>query len=220
MDNKKRSNNNKGRGRGRRRGNRNKTVSEYDQKVLDIARVARMVAGGRRFNFRATVVVGNRKGKVGIGVGKGRDVALAINKAVSAAEKNVIKVPMTPEGTIPYEIKGKQTGSVVYLKPARQGRGIIAGGAVRVICDLAGYSDITAKLLSRSTNKLNNALATVNALEKVNYAPEVAAKQEAKNSKNSKNKKSTKKAKATSSKKTKTKTSKKKKVAKKATKEK
>lgn len=200
--------------RGGRR--RRKRVSEYDQKVLDIARVARMVAGGRRFNFRATVVVGNRKGKVGIGVGKGRDVALSINKAVNYAKKNVITVPMTPEGTIPYEVKGKQTGSVVFLKPARQGRGIIAGGAVRVICDLAGYSDITAKLLSRSTNKLNNAQATINALEKVNYVPEASPKNKKKGNKKDKSssknqKKKTKKKTKKSSKQTTTKNKKNKK---------
>ena len=140
---------------------------EYDQKVLDIARVARVVAGGRRFSFRASIALGDKKGKVGIGVGKGADVSLAINKAVRQAKKALIKVPMTDAGTLPYEIKGKQTGSVVLLKPSRRGRGIIAGGSVRVICGLAGYKDITTKILSRSTNKLNIALATINALKQV-----------------------------------------------------
>lgn len=155
-----------------KRRNNQKPPSEFDQKVLDIARVARMVAGGRRFNFRATVVIGDRKGRVGLGIGKGRDVSIAINKAVNNAKKSLVTVPMTPEGTIPYEVKGKQTASIVYLKPGRPGRGVIAGGAVRTVCDLAGYKDITAKLLSRSTNKLNNAIATVNALSSINYTPE------------------------------------------------
>lgn len=146
---------------------------EYDQKVLDIARVARVTAGGRRFSFRATVVVGNKKGKVGVGVAKGRDVAVAIEKSTRKAKKNIITVPMTPNGSIPYDTIGKQTSAVVFLKPARLGRGIIAGGAVRVVCDLAGYKDISGKILGRSGNKLNNALATLNALEKIRYeAPE------------------------------------------------
>lgn len=142
---------------------------EYDQKVLDIARVARVTAGGRRFNFRATVVVGNKKGRVGVGVAKGRDVAIAIEKSTRKAKKNIITVPMTPLGSIPYDSIGKQTSAVVFLKPARSGRGIIAGGAVRVVCDLAGYKDITGKILGRSGNKLNNALATLNALGKIRY---------------------------------------------------
>lgn len=149
---------------------------EYDQKVLDIARVARVVAGGRRFSFRAVVVIGDRKGKVGVGVGKGSDVSIAINKATRFAKKNVIRVPMTDAGTIPYEMKGKQTGSVVLLKPGLISRGIIAGGAVRVICDLAGYKDLTAKILSRSTNKLNIALATINALRQIQPLAELKIK--------------------------------------------
>lgn len=146
---------------------------EFEQKVLHLARVARMVAGGRRFNFRATVVLGNRKGKVGVGIGKGADVSIAINKAARNAQKNAILVPMTPDGTIPHEIIGKQSGSIIYLKPALRGRGIIAGGAARVVCDLAGYHDIVAKVLSRSTNKLNNALATINALSSISYDPKI-----------------------------------------------
>ena len=151
---------------------------EYDQKVLDIARVARVVAGGRRFSFRASIVLGDKKGKVGVGVGKGADVSLAINKAVRQAKKSLIKVPMTDAGTLPYEIKGKQTGSVVLLKPSRRGRGIIAGGSMRVICGLAGYKDITTKILSRSTNKLNIALATINALKQVKYISSMKTKDE------------------------------------------
>lgn len=149
------------------RSERGATVSEFDQRVLDLARVARMAAGGRRFNFRATVIVGDRKGRVGIGVAKGRDVSMAISKAARQAQKNIIHVSITSSGTIPHETVGKQTGSIVFLKPARSGRGIIAGGATRIVCDLAGYKDITAKTLSRSTNKLNNALATINAFKKI-----------------------------------------------------
>ena len=142
-------------------------IQEFEQSVLDIARVARVVAGGRRFSFRATVAMGDKKSRVGVGVGKGADVSSAINKAARQAKKNMIKAPMTERGTLPYEVMGKQTSSVVLLGPGVQGRGIVAGGAVRAVCNLAGYKDITAKILSRSTNKLNNALAAVNALKKV-----------------------------------------------------
>lgn len=173
-----------GRGGPRRGGSRgprrDREPQEFDQKVLDIARVARVVAGGRRFSFRSTVVLGDKKGRVGVGVGKGADVSLSINKAVKNAKKNIITVPMTPEGTLPHDIKGKQSATIVYLKPTTQGRGIIAGGAVRTVCDLAGYKDIAAKVLSRSTNKLNMALATINALEKIDYDPATAPKKEEK----------------------------------------
>ncbi|MEX0877330.1 MAG: hypothetical protein WDZ40_00510 [Candidatus Spechtbacterales bacterium] len=163
------------------RGQQRERDQEFDQKVLDIARVARVVAGGRRFSFRATVVIGDKKGRVGVGVGKGSDVTIAIGKAAKNAKKNVMTVPMTPEGTLPYDITGKQSSSVVFLKPAKEGRGVIAGGAVRTVCDLAGYKDIAAKVLSRSTNKLNMALATVNALEKIDYkAPAEVKKPEKK----------------------------------------
>jgi len=149
------------------RGRAPREPQEFDQVVLDIARVARVVAGGRRFSFRATVAIGDKKERVGVGVGKGADVALAIGKATKQAKKNVMNVPMTQEKTLPYETTGKQTSSVVLLKPGLPGRGIVAGGSVRTVCILAGYKDITAKILSRSTNKLNNALATIDALKKV-----------------------------------------------------
>lgn len=157
--------------------NRPKIAQEYEQKVLDIARVARVTKGGRRFSFRATIVIGNKKGKVGVGVGKGRDVAVAIDKGTRNAENNIITVPITPHDSIPYESYGKQTSALVFIKPGRRGRGIIAGGAVRAVCNLAGYKDITGKILGRSRNKLNNALATIDALQKIRYeAPHKAEK--------------------------------------------
>ncbi len=149
---------------------------EFDQKVLDIARVARVTAGGRRFSFRVTVVLGDHKGRVGVGVDKGKDVSLAIEKAGRAAKRNMITVPLTKEGTIPYEITGKQTSAVVFLRPARAGRGIIAGGAVRVVCSLVGLTDISAKMLGRSNNKLNNALATIEAFKSITNKPVIVAK--------------------------------------------
>jgi len=146
--------------------------SEFDQKLLDVARVTRVTAGGRRFSFRAVVVIGDRAGRVGVGVKKGKDVRFAMEKATKDAKKNLINVPMTKEGTIPHESYGKSTSAVVFLKPAPRGRGIIAGGAVRAVCDLAGYKSIVGKMISRTNNKLNNARATIKALEAIRYKPE------------------------------------------------
>ncbi len=143
--------------------------SEFEEKLLDLARVTRVMAGGKRFRFRAVMVVGDRKGRVGIGVAKGTDVAQAIQKAVFQAKKNIIKVPIE-KGTIPREIKVKYNSALVYLKPAPSGRGINAGGAVRVICDLAGLKDIIGKRVSRSGNKLNTARATVRGFEKISQS--------------------------------------------------
>ena len=140
--------------------------SEFDQKVLDVARVTRVVAGGRRFSFRATVAVGNKKGKIGVGVGKGLDVSQAVEKAVADAKKQMIVVTLR-EGTIPHEVSAKFSSARIFLKPAPRGRGLVAGGAVRQVCDLAGISDISAKILSKSINKLNNARATLEALKKL-----------------------------------------------------
>jgi len=144
---------------------------EYEQKVLDIARVARVTSGGRRFNFRVTMVIGNKNGKVGVATGRGRDVAIAIDKAARNAKKELFEVPMTPEGSIPYEIEGRHASARILLKPGRQGRGIIAGGPVRAVCELAGYKDLSAKILGRTTNRLSNARATVDALQKIFYTP-------------------------------------------------
>ena len=139
---------------------------EFDEKVLDLARVTRVVAGGKRFRFRAVVAIGDRKGKVGLGVAKGGDVAQAVQKGAYQAKRNLIEVPIT-NGTIPREILVKFNSAVVFLKPAPSGRGINAGGAVRVISELAGISDIIGKTLSRSTNKLNTARATVQAFREL-----------------------------------------------------
>jgi small subunit ribosomal protein S5 len=141
---------------------------EYEQKLIDLRRVSRVVAGGRRFSFRATLVIGNRKGDVGLASAKGVDTATAIEKAFHQARKYMVRVPITKAGTIPHEVSAKYVGSRLLLKPARQGRGLMAGGPVRIVCDLAGIQDITGKIISRSTNKLNNALATMKALEQLN----------------------------------------------------
>ena len=145
------------------RGKREKP--EYDQKLLDLARVARVVKGGRRFRFRATLVIGNRKGKVGVGVGKGTDVSDAIKKAFDDAKKNMISVTLL-NNTIPHDISYKLGSARIILKPASQGRGIIAGGAIRTVVDLAGIKDIVSKSLGTS-NKLNVARATVAAFSEL-----------------------------------------------------
>lgn len=143
--------------------------SEFDQKVLDIRRVARVVQGGRRFSFRATVVIGNRKGKVGVGVAKGQDVSQAVEKAVHQAKKYLIVVPLTKHGSIPHEARMKFSSARVLLKPAPEGAGIIAGGAVRGVLDLAGVRNVSSKILSRSPNKLNNARAAIEALKQLKH---------------------------------------------------
>ena len=137
---------------------------EFEEKVLELARVARVVAGGKRFRFRATVVIGDGKGQVGLGIGKGADVAQAVQKASYQAKKNLVRVPIVG-GTIPFEVKVKYSSAIVYLKPAPSGRGVNAGGAVRVVASLAGIKDIIGKVLSRSGNKINNASATIEAFK-------------------------------------------------------
>lgn len=141
--------------------------SEFDQIVLDVRRTARVIAGGRRFSFRAVVVVGNRNGAVGVGVGKGPDVATAVEKASYQGKKQVIRVPLTPARTIPYEVEAKFAAARVLLKPAAEGRGLVAGGPVRPIAELAGIKSLTSKILGRTPNKLNNARAVMEALKKL-----------------------------------------------------
>jgi len=140
---------------------------EFEQKLLDVRRTARMVAGGRRFSFRTVVILGNKKGKVGVGVAKGADVSIAVDKAVKQAKKNLIDVVITEDSSILYKIEAKYSAARVMLKPAAKGRGVIAGGTVRAICNLAGIENITAKIIGRTSNKLNNARATIKALEKL-----------------------------------------------------
>lgn len=146
---------------------RERERSEFDRKLLDVRRVARVVAGGRRFSFRATVVIGNRKGRVGVGVAKGPDVTIASEKAASRAKKNLITVPVTPAGSIVHEVRGKFSAADVFLMPRPVGFGIVAGGAVRAVVELAGISNISSKILSRSPNKLTNAMATLKALQQL-----------------------------------------------------
>ena len=153
---------------------RGRKKREFDQVLVDVARVARVMAGGRRFRFRVTVVIGNRKGRVGLGVAKGPDVTTAANKAVNQAKKNMVNIPML-NGTIPHEARVKYRGAVVFLKPAPPGTGIIAGGSVRAVSELAGIKDILSKMQG-SANKVNNVKATMLALEKMKMPAQVASK--------------------------------------------
>ncbi len=141
---------------------KNNKKEEYDQKILDIARVTRVMAGGKRMSFRACVAVGDKNGKIGIGLSKGADVAAAVSKAADKAKKDMVTVPMV-NTTIPHEIKYKFGAAEILFKPSGQGRGIIAGGVVRVILELSGIKDITSKILG-TNNKVNNAKCTLEAL--------------------------------------------------------
>ena len=141
----------------------------FEEKVLELRRVTRVVAGGKRFRFRATVVVGDEKGQVGVGVAKGLDVVQSIEKSRSAAKKNLIKVNLK-DRTIAHEVDAKFSAARIRLKPAVPGHGLRAGGAARVVLSLAGIKDITAKTLGTTSNKLTNALATIEALKKLQNA--------------------------------------------------
>lgn len=139
---------------------------KFEQNLIEVRRVARVQAGGRRFSFRAVLIIGDKNGKVGLGLAKGSDVAQAIDKALKQAKKNLIKVA-TRNGTIPYEVKVKFKSAQILLKPARQGEGLIAGGVIRSIANLAGIKNMVAKVLSPTKNKINLAKATFKALEKL-----------------------------------------------------
>lgn len=147
-----------------RRINKNR---DYNQRVLDIARVTRVVAGGKRLSFRAVVAMGGKEGhSVGVGIAKGEDVAQAIDKATAKAKKNLISV-VVKNNTIPHEVEEKYKAAKIIIKPAREGRGVIAGGVVRTILSLAQIPNVSAKILGQSSNPINNARAAVKALRKL-----------------------------------------------------
>lgn len=137
-----------------------KNEDEFESEILEIKRVTRVTAGGKRFRFKAIVVTGDKNGSVGLGIGKSDDVSKSIEKANQQARKHLIKISLFESRTIPFEVKKKYKASEVLLKPAAKGKGIVAGGVVRIICRLAGISDITAKSLG-SKNKLSKARATL-----------------------------------------------------------
>ena len=145
-----------------------------EEKVINIGRVTKVTKGGRHFRFSATVVVGNRKGLVGIGTGKANEVPEAISKAIQAANKNVIKVALSDARTVPHDAQAKVGRSVVLIKPAPKGRGIVAGGAARAVLELAGVKDIVSKSLGSNT-KINVAKATLEALKSQRTPEKIAA---------------------------------------------
>lgn len=169
-----------GRGPGQGRGGRpprererEREESEWQEKVVQIRRVTKVVKGGKKMSFRATVVVGNGKGQVGVGVGKAAEVITAIQKAVTDAKKGMLTVTML-ETTIPHTITGEAGSSAVLIKPASKGTGVIAGGSVRTVLELAGIKDVLSKALG-GNSPLNNARATLDALSQLRRIEDVAA---------------------------------------------
>ncbi len=140
--------------------------SEFAQKMLGIRRVARVMAGGRRFNFSVAMVLGDKKGRVGVGLGKAADTQLAIDKASRAAKRNMISLDLTKNSSIKHNIESKFCASVIEIRPS-PGRGLVAGSSVRTVLELAGVTDVTAKIHSRSKNPINNARAAIEALKQV-----------------------------------------------------
>ena len=141
--------------------------SEFQKKMIELRRVARVVAGGRRFSFRAALVLGDKKGRVGFGIGKGQDTALAMEKAERKAKKNMLSVPLGKNGAIPFAVEAKYKAAHIIMRPSRKGRGLVAGGAVRAVLDLAGITNTSAKILSHTKNKISNARAAMLALSQL-----------------------------------------------------
>ena len=145
---------------------------EFDKKLLEVRRVTKVVKGGRTMRFAALVVVGDKKGRVGMGTAKASEVPMAVEKATKAAKKNLITVPVV-NGTVPYETIGKFSTTRIIILPSKAGTGVIAGGAARSVFELAGYTDITSKIHG-STNKINTVRATLNALKNMRTAEQIA----------------------------------------------
>lgn len=141
--------------------------SEFEHKMIDLRRVARVEKGGRRFSFRAAVVAGNRRGKVGVGIGKGADTAAAIDKALRGAKKYAVQVTLDDAGSISRDVEAKYSSARVFIRKAPEGTGLVAGSAVRTVLDFAGIRNATAKIISHTKNKINNAGAAIAALRKL-----------------------------------------------------
>lgn len=151
-------------GKGRARG-KTQEVREFEQKILDLARVTRVTSGGKRMSFRCALVIGDKKGRVGLGVAKGGDVQIAVDKAYRQAKKNVLTVPMVHE-TIPHPISIKYGSAMILLKPAPKGTGLKSGGAVRIVLEYAGVPNVVSRVLN-SSNKINLARATLQAIRQL-----------------------------------------------------
>jgi small subunit ribosomal protein S5 len=146
---------------------------EFEEEVIQIDRVTRVVKGGRRLRFRATVVIGDKRGRVGVGIGKSNEVTTAIKKASTKAQKDIIRVPITKNDSIPHQIKVKFKAAKILLLPAGKGTGIIAGGAIRKVVELAGIKNILSKAFG-TNNRLSNAQAAIRALESLREIPHIA----------------------------------------------
>ena len=150
---------------GKRRRNQERQPREFEQKILDLARVTRVTAGGKRMRFRVCLIIGDKKGRVGYGVAKGADVQIAVEKAFRQAKKNILTVPLVEE-TIPFPINMKLGASKIIMKPAPKGTGLKSGGAIRTVLELAGVPNAVTKILG-TNNKINNVKATFAALKQL-----------------------------------------------------
>jgi len=142
---------------------------EFEEKIVDVARITRVVKGGRRMRFRTLVVVGDRKGRVGAAVAKSIEVPVAAQKAAKKAKQNMVVVPITESGSIPHEIKSRFASSTIFLKPAPEGSSLVSGGSARTVLELAGLRNVVSKSLG-SNNKLNCVFATIQALSELKTA--------------------------------------------------
>lgn len=147
----------------RGKGRSPKPQKEFDEVLLEVRRVTRVTTGGRQLSFRAIMLIGNKKGRIGLGVAKGSDVSIAVQKATREAYKNIITAPITNTASVPYEITHKYKSAIVKLIPASSGTGLKAWSSVRRVLELAGYTNILSKIMG-TNNKLNNAVATLQAL--------------------------------------------------------
>lgn len=162
---------------GFRKGRSGAEKSEFEQFILDLARVTRVTEGGKHMSFRTCVIIGDRKGRVAFGVAKGKDVQLGVEKAVNQAKKHIIKVPIVKD-TIPHMVVSKFKAATIMLKPAPRGSGIIAGGAVRAVLELAGVPNVSSKILGTTKNKIALVKATFQALKSFKRLPAPAKKAE------------------------------------------
>jgi len=172
-------------GRGGQRGGsrsepRERVKPEFESKIIDIRRVTRVTSGGRRMNFSVAVVAGDRKGRVGVGLGKSIDTASAVEKATRDARKSLIKVPLSAQMTIPHAVEAKYASARIMIFPAR-GRGVVAGSSARAVIELAGIKDVCAKFISGSKNRLNNAKVAIEALKKLSKVSRATLNSKVKN---------------------------------------
>nr|QCI04999.1 ribosomal protein S5 [Callithamnion tetricum] len=157
----------------KKKNSKQKEENNWEERVVQVKRVTKVVKGGKKLSFRAVIIVGNEKGQIGVGVGKASDVIGAVKKAVSDAKKHIINIPLTKSYSIPHPIYGIAGAAKIILRPSATGSGVIAGGATRTVLELAGIKNILAKQLG-SNNSLNNARATLNALSNLRTFQQIA----------------------------------------------